>query len=68
MVYADAYIMLDTERKYTEYVPWSACVAYGQYYGFTRDQTDWLIEIVRLVDKVIVPKRVKQSGNAKGSS
>jgi hypothetical protein len=68
MIYANAYIALDTEREYTAHIPWSACVQYGQYYGFTRDQVDWLIEIVRLVDNVIVPKRAKRSGNTKDAS
>lgn len=64
MLYATAYIMLDTEREYCSYIPWSAIVAYGQYYDFTKDQIDWLVEVCRLVDKTIVAKRLKQRGNS----
>jgi hypothetical protein len=68
MIYANAYIILDTERSYHDYIPWSACVKYGAYYSFTRDQIDWLIEIVRAVDNSILEERAKRSGNPNRSS
>lgn len=64
MIYANAYIILDTERRDDLVnIPWSAIVQYGNFYGFTRDQIDWLIEICRLVDKDILADRAKRHGN-----
>lgn len=67
-MYANAYILLDSEREYHSDIPWSAYVRYGEYYEFTRDQTDWLIEIGRRVDKVILADRAKERGNTKATS
>lgn len=64
MVYANAYLMLDSERRDDlAYIPWSAYINYGSYYGFSRDQIDWLIEIGMRVDKTLLPERAKQHGN-----
>ena len=60
--------MLDTERSYLENIPWSAYVRYGSFYGFTRDQIDWLIEIGFRVDKAILEERSKEQRNRKNGN
>jgi hypothetical protein len=63
-VYANAIIRLDAEREPLRDIPWSAYVAYGQYYGFTRDQTETLIEIGVRVDKEILADRIAKAKRA----
>lgn len=61
MIYVTAYIMLDRERQHTAHIPWSKFVQYAEFYNFTADQTDWLIEIGFRVDDEIVRERIKKA-------
>lgn len=68
-VYANAYLLLDDERReYTAPIPWSACVLYAQTYRFNVEQMDWLIQIVREVDRLIIPIRVKEAKRGENPS
>jgi len=62
-LYVQAYLLLDTERSQLEHIPWSAYVAYGKYYGLTRDQVDTLIEIGMSVDNEVLVERQKKANN-----
>jgi hypothetical protein len=63
-IYVTAYLVLDREREYHSHIPWSAFVRYGEFYQFTRDQIDMLIEVGYMVDNVILAERAKKAKQA----
>ena len=59
-LYVTAYIRLDGEREYTRPIPWSAIVAYCAFYGLSTEQTEWAVEVLERVDRVIREARFKE--------
>jgi hypothetical protein len=60
-LYANAFLELDTERKYDNGpIPWSSIALYCHAYDFSEDQTEMAFPLIRIVDNVIRAKRAKE--------
>ncbi len=59
-MYVNAYLLLDHEREYTRYIPWSVKCLYCDRYRLTDEQEDWLMEILTIVDHSVIAVRIKE--------